>query len=71
MLLNFNFLIVGDGFKVEEVINAIIPFIREFFGCKECAQNFMKETKGYQTHLIKNTDAVMYLWSGKSLYFFI
>jgi hypothetical protein len=25
----------------------------------------MKETKDYQTHIIKNTDAVMYLWTGR------
>jgi hypothetical protein len=55
----------GDDFNKKEVIEAIIPFVREFFGCKECAQNFMKETKDYQTHIIKNTDAVMYLWTGR------
>ena len=55
----------GADFNAKEVIEAIILFVKHFFSCQECSENFMKEMQGYENHLLKQDDAIMYLWKGK------
>jgi uncharacterized C2H2 Zn-finger protein len=49
---------------VREVVEAIRGFVLNFFTCRECAENFEKETEDYLRHLKKPHDAVQYIWQG-------
>lgn len=53
-----------EGFNVKEVIEGIRSFVKYFFSCKECSENFEKETKDYLGSLNKPYDAIEYLWKG-------
>jgi thiol oxidase len=52
-----------ETFDVTEVIDGIRLFVENFFGCKECSKNFVKETKDRAKHLHKENDAILYLWT--------
>ncbi len=56
--------LAGPDFNATEVILAIRKFVTNFFGCKECAENFAKETNDFANRLIKPQDPVIYLWTG-------
>jgi thiol oxidase len=51
-----------EKFDVKECIYAIRLFVLNFFSCKECSDNFNKETQDWQNNLNKKNDAVLYLW---------
>ena len=55
---------VEDNYDVKEVIEAIRLFVENFFTCKECVENFLKETTERSKFLNKPNDAVEYLWKG-------
>lgn len=50
-----------------EVIEGIRHFVLNFFGCRECSQNFAKEIDGYKSQLVNPEDPILYLWKGMSL----
>ena len=45
------------------MVEAVIGFVGNFFSCKECSENFVRETKNRL--IMKPYDAVKYLWEGK------
>ncbi len=49
---------------MKEVFEGIRLFVSHFFTCRECVENFMKETNDYAKFLNKPFDAVEYLWQG-------
>ena len=46
------------------MIEGIQLFVKYFFTCKECSENFARETHDYASNLEKPNDAVIYLWKG-------
>ena len=53
---------VDKDYRVSEVVEGIRLFVLNFFTCRECASNFELEIDGYQNHLVKPHDAVIYMW---------
>ena len=50
-----------------EIPSAIKNYIKYFFGCRHCSENFMKETSDMHGLDSKNRHAaVMYLWKGST-----
>jgi hypothetical protein len=64
--LKFNLIMqVERDFDVKEVFEAIRMYVLNFFGCKECAENFASETEDYERYFKKPYDAVNYLWKSR------
>ena len=61
--------------NVMEIPLAIKNYIKYFFSCRHCSDNFMKETSDInQLNLTNKHEAIIYLWKSKyysSEYFFI
>jgi len=56
--------------NVLEIPSAIKQFLKHFFGCRHCSENFMKETA--DMNLLDSNDkyaAVVYLWKSKDIVF--
>lgn len=49
-------------YNVKEVVNAMRLFVLNFFTCKDCSQNFYKETEGWESELVDPYSAVKYIW---------
>lgn len=52
--------------NIIEIPSATKNFIKHFFGCRHCSENFMKETS--DIHLLNTKDkyaAITYLWKSK------
>ncbi|KAK6196017.1 hypothetical protein SNE40_001322 [Patella caerulea] len=48
---------------VKEVIHAIAGYMKYFFGCAECTENFLKMAASADKDLRKKKDMVIWLWS--------
>jgi thiol oxidase len=51
-----------EGQIQPNVLRVMKDYIINFFGCTDCAQNFMKETKGMDAELTHPNSSVLYLW---------
>ena len=60
-----NLVLVDGTFNVREIIEGVRLFVFNFFSCRECAENFKKETEDYLRYLSKPYDAIQYLWKSK------
>jgi hypothetical protein len=57
--------------NVIEIPSATRNFIKNFFGCRHCSENFMKETQ--DINLLDTKDkyaAVIYLWKSNDFYYY-
>jgi hypothetical protein len=55
--------------NVLEIPSAIKRFLKHFFGCRHCSENFMKETA--DMNLLDSKDkyaAVVYIWKSKDFF---
>lgn len=58
--------------NIVEIPSAIKIFIKHFFGCRHCSENFMKETD--DMHQLDSNDknaAMIYLWKSRQFSIFI
>ncbi len=55
-------MILVQDYEPAEVINVIKDYVIHFFGCRECGENFAKETVDSAKFIIKSNDEVLYLW---------
>ena len=52
---------------VFEVPSAIKNYVKYFFTCRKCSENFMKETADInQLNLTNKQEAIIYLWKSKT-----
>jgi len=55
--------------NVLEILSAIKRFLKHFFGCRHCSENFIKETT--DMNLLDSKDkyaAVVYIWKSKDFF---
>ena len=62
-MFSFKLLLIVQDYDPAEVLKAIVDYIPNFFGCRECGQNFLKETANYKDAVIKPYDEILYLWT--------
>jgi thiol oxidase len=62
--------IESNQINVIEIPSAIKGYIKHFFACEQCRNNFMKETADINQLDTKNKyEAIMYLWKSSHLFF--
>jgi len=71
-LLTFFFLLfLIDLYPIDviEIPLAIKNYIKYFFGCRQCSENFMKETMDInQLNLTNKYEAIIYVWKSKIVF---
>ena len=50
------------AYNPKEVPLLMNDYIQQFFGCRECAENFEKGAQKISSEVVDPTDAILWLW---------
>lgn len=57
----------SETVNVKEIPMAIQSYVKYFFACRQCSENFMKETSDINRLDLNNQyEAILYLWKGNT-----